>query len=112
MRARGRINHQPGVMNNLEIRYSVELEQRRALTKELFCWRFEPLKFRLADKTFYTPDFMVQDMAGFIEFREVKGYWEEDARVKIKVAAEMFPMFSFVGITWDKQIGWVREEFS
>jgi hypothetical protein len=32
---------------------------------------------------------------GSLECIEVKGYWMDDARVKIKVAAEMYP-FRFV----------------
>ena len=34
---------------------------------------------------------------GQIELHEVKGFWMDDARVKIKVAAEMYP-FKFVAI--------------
>ena len=38
-----------------------------------------------------------------------KGFWEDDARVKIKVAAEVFP-FRFVAITRSKD-GWKEEDF-
>jgi hypothetical protein len=45
-----------------------------------------------------------------VEFHEVKGHWQEDARVKIKVAAEKFPMFRFHA--WSKTKGvWMRERF-
>lgn len=40
----------------------------------------------MADKTFYSPDFIVPAL-DCIEVHEVKGHWEDDARVKIKVAA-------------------------
>lgn len=64
---------------------------------------------RLADKTFYTPDFVVLAPDGVLEMHEVKGFWEEDARVKIKVAAAQFP-FRFVAITRDKG-NWSFESF-
>jgi hypothetical protein len=34
---------------------------------------------------------------GSLECHEVKGFWADDARVKIKVAAEMYP-FRFIAI--------------
>lgn len=108
-RARGR--HQPGVMNKLEAMYAIHLEQLKY--NGLVLWfAFESIKFKLADKTYYTPDFMVMDKAGLIEVHEVKGFWEDDARVKIKVAASKFSLFKFVAIKLDKREGWVGEEIS
>ena len=84
-------------MNKTEARYSAHLEMLRS-ANEIAWYKYEALKFRLADKTFYTPDFVVMLPDGVIEIHEVKGYWEDDARVKIKVAAETFP-FQFIAIT-------------
>jgi hypothetical protein len=67
------------------------------------------MKFRLADNTFYTPDFMVVMADGLLEAHEVKGFWEDDARVKIKVAASLFPI-QFTGVTYQKKV-WCYEEF-
>lgn len=67
------------------------------------------MRLRLAEKTFYTPDFMVV-FEDRIELHETKGYFEEDARVKIKVAAAMYPEFKFVAVYWKKK-QWVFEEF-
>jgi len=81
-------------MNQTERAYAARLEllQRAG---EIKSFRFEPIKFRLADRTFYTPDFMVVT-ADEIQFHEIKGYLpEDDANVKIKVAAEMYPEFRF-----------------
>lgn len=68
---------------------------------------FEAVKLRLADATFYTPDFMVLRHDGSIEFHEVKGSWaapnQDKSRVKLKVAAEMFPWFTFVAIVATKK---------
>lgn len=99
-------------MNGLEARYAMRLEAMRA-AGELACWKFEAVKLRLADKTFYTPDFLVIHLNGDIEFHETKGFWRDDARVKIKVAAELFPMFSFVAVQWSsKTKNWAFEFFS
>ncbi len=68
---------------------------------------FEGVKLKLADATFYTPDFMVMSHDGTIEFHEVKGSWkapnQEKSRVKLKVAAEMFQWFTFKAIVATKK---------
>lgn len=52
---------------------------------------------------------MVLRADGVFEVHEVKGHWEDDARVKIKVAAELYP-FKFIAVR--KQKGaWLFEEF-
>jgi hypothetical protein len=63
----------------------------------------------LADNTFYSPDFFVMKSGGQLEVHEVKGFWQDDARVKIKIAAEMYP-FQFVAIKKSKG-SWEFEEF-
>jgi len=85
----------PGRMNKTEAAYAQHLEIRKH-AGEIVQFHFEAVKFRLARRTFYTPDFLVVLTSGAIEMHEVKGHWEEDARVKIKVAAAMFPCFRFV----------------
>ncbi len=105
MRARGR--HRPGHMNKLEARYALQLQFEKN-TGQIVWWAFEGMKFKLADKTYLTPDFMVMTSEGFIEAREVKGFWEDDARVKIKVAADKFPV-KFIAIHF-KAGQWISEE--
>lgn len=77
-------------------------------------WRkFEGLKLRLADNTFYTPDFAVMAADGVIECHEVKGFWQDDARAKIKVAADLYP-FRFIAVkarTKKSGGGWEVEAF-
>jgi hypothetical protein len=53
-------------------------------------WGYESIRLRLATGAWYTPDFIVR-INGRIEAREVKGFWREAARVRVKVAAEQFP---------------------
>lgn len=100
-------------MNKTEAEY--ELQLKAMLRNGVILWyRFEGLKLRLADNTFYTPDFAVLDRAtGVMECHEVKGHWQDDARVKIKVAAEQYP-FRFVAVRKLPKKdggGWQVEEF-
>lgn len=85
-----------GAMNKTEAGYGQHLELLMR-AGEVLWYRFEGVKLRLADNTFYTPDFAVMVASGQMELHEVKGYWEDDARVKIKVAADMYP-FRFLAI--------------
>jgi hypothetical protein len=88
-------------MNKTESRYA-DILAGRVRVGEVVWFGFEVVKLRLAEKTFYTPDFIVQLSDGTLEAHEVKGFWEDDARVKIKVAAALFP-FAFVGVTFGKE---------
>jgi hypothetical protein len=103
----------PGTMNKTEAAY----DSRLALLQHAgtIVWRrFEGLKLRLADNTFYTPDFAVMLADGTLECHEVKGFWTDDARVKVKVAADQYP-FRFVAIKAlpkSQGGGWAAEEFS
>lgn len=80
-----------GQMNATEAEYDVFLDARKH-HGEVKWYRFEGMKFRLADNTFYTPDFAVMLTDGTLECHEVKGHWQDDARVKIKVAASLYPI--------------------
>jgi len=95
-------------MNGMEERYS-QLLTLRQRSGEIIAWRFEPFGLRLADLTFYHPDFLVV-FPGHFEIHEVKGFWREDARVKIKVAAGLFPWFKFVAVK-SQRGRYVYEEF-
>lgn len=104
-----------GTMNKTEEAYARHLEGLKA-TGDVAWYLFEAVKLRLADNCFYSPDFAVMRADGMIEMHEVKGYWADDARVKIKVAAERFP-FRFVAIkaisrTRTREAGWEVEDFS
>jgi hypothetical protein len=98
-----------GKLNKTESAYGAVLELRKR-AGEVAWYAFEGVKLRLADKTFYTPDFAVMLTSGQLEMHEVKGFWEDDARVKIKVAASLFP-FQFIGVRFVKG-AWSFEEFS
>jgi uncharacterized Zn finger protein len=100
-RARTRPRSQPGTMNKTEQAYAEVLEERRMLG-QITGWRYEAIRFKLAGNTHYTPDFWVQLTDGSVELHEVKAcrangafLVEDDARVKIKVAAEMYHEFEW-----------------
>lgn len=104
----------PGEMNKLEAAYAEHLEQQKALGAVLW-YAYEGLTFRLARRTRYTPDFAVMLADGTLEAHEAKGYWASghSDRVKIKMAAELFPL-RFVAVTrLTKKAGggWKLEEF-
>lgn len=110
LQALGRLK--TGTMNATEKRYADHLEARRQ-AGEVVWSRFEGMKFRLADNTFYTPDFAVMLANGELECHEVKGFWEDDARVKVKVVADQYPL-RFIAVTAATKKaggGWAVEEF-
>jgi hypothetical protein len=84
-----------------------------------------PVRLRIAKgkrKAWYTPDFMAvhERMIELPDCRdvgvpeitmyEVKGFWREAARVRIKVAAGEYPMFKFIAAT-RVEGEWKFEEF-
>lgn len=70
---------------------------------EIVSYRFEAIKLRLADRTTYTPDFAVVLLDRRVAFVEVKGgFVREDAAVKLKIAAELYPEFTFTLAQWSK----------
>lgn len=92
--------HKTGEMNQYERAYAAVLEKRK-LAGEIQEYHFERYKLRLGQACYYTPDFAVVRADGVLEFHEVKGFWEEDARVKIKAAADQYPHV-FVAVTRPK----------
>lgn len=63
---------------------------------------------KLGDDCRYTPDFVTVDANRCLAMREVKGFFREDAKVKIKVAARMFPWLPFYLVRKTKN-GWEHE---
>lgn len=80
-------------MNKLESEYNEKLMLRR-MSGEDITWYYERHGFKLTDKCFYYPDFVVY-CPDCIEIHECKGYWEDDALVKWKCFIEIFPHFKF-----------------
>jgi len=107
MQALGRMP--AGRMNKTEAAYA-ELLAARVHVGEILEFKFESVKLRLADRTWYTPDFALVLADGTREIHEVKGHWTDDARVKIKVVAELYPYDRFIAVRRVKG-EWIREVF-
>ena len=110
MQALGRLK--TGTLNKTEQAYEALLKDWQQ--SGIVAWyKFEGVKLRLADNTFYTPDFAVMLANGQMEMHEVKGFWQDDARAKIKIAADMYP-FRFVAVRPKPKKdggGWATEDF-
>jgi len=88
-------------MNKTEARFH-ELLFEQKVKGNILDFEYERIKLKLADATFYTPDFVVYPLVGnytdnpCLKFIEVKGpFIRDDAMVKFKVAKEMFKHFDF-----------------
>jgi hypothetical protein len=126
IRAKARTVRQYGTQNATERLYQETVLRTRKAAGEILCFRFEAHTLKLAQDTRYTPDFEVILADGTIEFHEIKaawlnkstgkyaGHYEDDAKVKIKVAAELFPEYLFRGcyhLPKKAGGGWLYEEF-
>ena len=89
-----------GRMNKTEARYSAVLEAQKSSGHVLW-YRFEGLKLRLANNTFLTVDFAVLMENRELHMVDVKGsaaVFQDDAKAKMKIAAEMYPFRFFVAM--------------
>lgn len=99
-------------MNKTEAAYAAHLELRR-IAGEILSWKFNCVRLKIATgkkAAFYKGDFFVELASGYFEVHETKGFWREAARVRIKVAAGLYPYFRFVAVE-RKGGGWEFEEF-
>jgi hypothetical protein len=107
----------PDRLNKTERRFRDQvLEPAWASGRILEYWR-EPVKLRLAPRTYYTPDFLVAERPcpdwtpSRLVFLEIKGFMRDDAAVKVKVAAELFGFARWLvvypdGRSWDvREVG-------
>lgn len=103
---------EPGRMNGLEKDYALVLEARKR-AGEVSEYHFEAVTFKLAHDCRLTPDFFVVLADGTVEFHDAKGFFREDAKIKMRVAADKFP-FRFLAVrrlTRRQGGGWAEEVF-
>lgn len=117
----------PGERTKVEAEREALLERRKAAGEVLEFW-FQPITFRFADRTSYSPDFAVLYPDGRYVLEDVKGakkekkegkptgrviaWVEEDAKVKMKLAAALNP-FEFRMVWRDRATGkWFYQAFS
>ncbi len=102
-------------MNKTERAYADHLYALQ-LGKEIIQYEFEGIKLRLGKGAWYTPDFLVVRKDRF-ELHEVKGFWREAAKVRIKTAAAKYPHFKFIvvkagGRSRRAMVNWQFEEIN
>ena len=91
----------PKYKSKAEARYAqlLEAQKRDGLITD---WKYEAITLRLADGVRYTPDFLVRLPHGRMRLVEVKGHMREAARVRLRVAAEMYPDFTWL-LVWARK---------
>lgn len=90
----------PRAMNKTEARMDRILACFKA-SGAIEDYRYESIKFRLATKTWYTPDFAVVMNNHILAIIEVKGaFVREDGIQKTRIAAETYP-FAFIMAQWN-----------
>lgn len=113
LRALGRLPK--GAMNKTEAKYEADVLKPGLMSGEVLWYKFEGIKLRLADNTFLTVDFAVLRSDSVLEMVDVKGgaaIFMDDARAKMKIAADLYPFpFSVVYPVPKKDGGGWRKEF-
>ena len=113
----------PGERNKTEAAYEAYLTLLHK-AGEIDGFEFEGIKLRMADLTWWTPDFLVYAQDGVVELHDTKGtttkkranvskdkapWIEEDAKIKLKVIAERFPFRVFA--VFKTADGWQKQPF-
>ena len=85
----------PPYKNKAEGLFGGLLDYRKRLGLILW-WGYEAVTLKLGQDCRYTPDFAVMNANSEFVFYEVKGFRRDDAIVKLKTAASMFPFRFFL----------------
>lgn len=97
------INHRE-YKSGLERRYAEFLESRKIL-REIIVWQYEGIRLQLGGGATFMPDFAIirrdePDGRRITELHEVKGFWREAAKVRMKVAVDRWQeYFDFYLVT-------------
>ena len=93
--------------NKTEARYDDFLRLLKC-AGEILDYRWDAINLRLGPDVHYRPDFLVVYSDRF-EIHEVKGFFRDDAKVKVRTAAALFPWWKFKVVRWQKR-NWEVEE--
>jgi len=101
-------------MNRTEAEFAafLEIQKRGGDSGVLSGWKvmdykYEAIRIRLAERTTYTPDFLVTFDDNSMMLIEIKGaHAFEDSLVKYKIATEQYPNFKWAMWRKDKARGW------
>lgn len=77
-------------MNKTEKAFALLLEHRKR-SGEIADWFYERLTLKLGEDCRYTPDFLEVGIDGGLHLHETKGFMRDDALVKLKTCATIFP---------------------
>jgi hypothetical protein len=101
-------------MNKLERAFRDLVLEPAWVRGDLARYYREPVKLRLAGRTWYMPDFLVAECMEYPVMRltlvEVKGFMRDDAAVKLKVAASLYPHFRWLLVRRERVAGWLAWE--
>jgi hypothetical protein len=91
--ATSRIADRYADMNKTERKRAEELDAMKHAGEILDWWggKVSGITLKLAHDTRYTPDFLIQERDGSLRLEEIKGFFRDDAKVKTKVCAAMYP---------------------
>lgn len=99
-----------GELNRTEKAFAAYLQERQA-AGAIIWWKSHPFNVRLAENTFYRPDFLclLADMS--LVIYEVKGsYTSDKGQMKIKLCVEALPVFKVIKASRKNGV-WNFEEF-
>jgi len=108
-RVRKRIRQSQKTMNKLEAEF---YEKLKSIYSNVY---YEPMRMRLCNGVVFIPDFMVvqkiADGCTAVKFFEVKGNQkiQDDASVKLKMAAQQYRLFWF-WLVWKEKNGEWKEQ--
>lgn len=91
----------PKFKSKAEARYA-ELLERQRRSGQIESWRYEAITLRIGLGARYSPDFLVVMNDGRMKLVEVKGHMKEAARVRLRVAVEMYPQFAWL-LVWARK---------
>lgn len=88
-------------LNRTELKYRDMLAEKKH-AGQIIDFKVQQLTLKIADDCRFTPDFSVINSDQTITLIDVKGFEREDAVIKMKCAAQMFPEFRFEMVEWRK----------
>lgn len=103
----------PDPLTGITYRSKLERDFHLKIRDQYLYCEYEPIRLKIARGAHYTPDFITEDHNGKLIAWEVKGFWREAARVRIKVAARLFPWLHFIAVRRRPRSeggGWNQEE--
>lgn len=98
-----------GGMNQVEFKFALWLDVRKK-GGEIKAWAYADMQFELGEfRCWYRPDFRIINNDNTMTFIETKGgFIREDAKIKFKCAAKIYPEFNWVMYQFKAREGWLK----